>query len=397
MKRNQIRLAAAAAIMALSIGVLTGCGAKNEAPNFETAAASGYSGNRSYDSAPMMAEDAGIEDTLEGEAAALTSGSGIQPVQTNRKLIRTAYLTVESTEFDNLLENINQSITALDGYLEQSDISGSSISASSNSRRYAYMVARIPSDKFDQFITKVGEQANITNKSESTQDVTLQYSDIESRKKSLTIEQERIWALLEKAETLEAVITLESRLSEIRYQLESFESQLRLYDNQVDYSTVTLNINEVQVFTPTAPDSVFARIEKGFNRNLTGVSNALVNFFVWFVSSIPILLLLGVIVVMIVLIVCGITKRSSSAQGKSFRYKAAHETRNSLTQKRGAPELNALKTHPGTKDTETQTTAAPAGIQTPQIQMTDTQASEIQASETQTSETQAPSTNNSPQ
>lgn len=58
----------------------------------------------------------------------------------------------------------------------------------------------------------VEDQANVTERSETTTDVTLQYSDLESRKKTLTTEQERIWALLEKADTLEAVIALEERL-----------------------------------------------------------------------------------------------------------------------------------------------------------------------------------------
>ena len=96
---------------------------------------------------------------------------------------------------------------------------------------------------------QVEDQANVTERSETATDVTLQYSDLESRKKTLTTEQERIWALLEKADTLEAVIALEERLSEIRYQLESMESQLKLYDNQVDYSTVSIHISEAVSYT----------------------------------------------------------------------------------------------------------------------------------------------------
>ena len=78
---------------------------------------------------------------------------------------------------------------------------------------------------------------------------------MESRKKSLEIEQERIWQFLEKAESIDTVITLEQRLSDIRYQLESMESQLRLYDNQVDYSTVYLSISEVTAYTPVTPET----------------------------------------------------------------------------------------------------------------------------------------------
>lgn len=310
-KRIRSFLSAAAAVV-LAAAAVTACGGSAKSSSSyavtETMAAAMDLGSEnefaSYDSTAAPA--AGMEAAQTSDAAAdsrsgLTSSTAVQPVSSNRKLIRTVSLSVETTDFEPLISSISQSVSDSGGYIEQSDISGTSIS-DSYGHRYAYLTVRIPSDRLDQFITLVGNQANITNKSETTTDVTLQYSDIESRKKSLTVEQERLWALLEKADTLEAVIALEERLSEIRYQLESFESQLRTYDNQVDYSTVNININEVKVLTPTAPDSVATRIQKGFQRNLTGVANGLVNFFVWFASSIPVFAAVAVILLIVVLI-----------------------------------------------------------------------------------------------
>ena len=121
----------------------------------------------------------------------------------------------------------------------------------------------------------------MTNKQESVEDVTLSYADVESRKKTLLVEQERLWALLEKADTTEAIITLESRLSEIRYQLESYESQLRLMENQVSYSTVNLYVEEVILLTPTEEETVGSRIRRGFSENL----------FVMLISYSPVIIL----------------------------------------------------------------------------------------------------------
>ena len=117
--------------------------------------------------------------------------------------------------------------------------------------------------------------------------MTLTYSDLESRKKSLTIEQERIWELLEKADTLESVIALEERLSEIRYQLESMESQLRLYDNQVDYSTVYLDIQEVSVFTPAEEESPGQQIQREFSENLRTLGVLLTNAVIFLAAASP--------------------------------------------------------------------------------------------------------------
>ena len=222
----------------------------------------------------------------------VSSSSGIQtPAVSARKLIRNVYMNVETDAFDALISQIQSKVTELAGYMEQSDISGSSVTFNNvRPDRYASITARIPADKLDLFIAVVEDSGNVTNRSESTQDVTLQYSDLESRKKPLSMEQERIWALLEKADTLEAVIALEEHLSEIRYELESMESRLKLYDNQVAYSTIEISVHEVLPvdFTPVAPETIPQRIQKGFMRNVKNVSEFLTDLFVGLITGIPI-------------------------------------------------------------------------------------------------------------
>lgn len=242
-------------------------------------------------------EDSAAEEAV-ADSAELPAG---------RKLIRTVDMHVETDGFDDLLSRITDHIRELGGYVETSDISGRRASYQNEpAPRNAFLTARIPSAKLDLFITSVEEQGNVVNKSENTQDVTLQYSDLESRKKSLSIEQDRIWALLEKADTLEAVIALEERLSEIRYQLESMESQLRLYDNQVDYSTVTIRIQEVTTFTPTAPESLGQRIGTSFSKNMRSVSQFFTTLFIVLISGIPIW---GPILIILLLILFLIRRR----------------------------------------------------------------------------------------
>ena len=233
--------------------------------------------------AALMEEEAGTANAAE-------------PIPSARKLIRNVSMYVETDDFDTLLDGIRRQTEALGGYTERSDISGQRTNyQGSPLPRSAYLTIRIPSPKLDTFTASVENGSNVINKSETTEDVTLQYSDIESRKKSLTIEQERIWELLEKADSLDAVITLEKRLSEIRYELESMESQLRLYDNQVDYSTVNLSIDEVTVYTPTAPETIGERIKSGFSRRISDVSEFCVNLFVAVITSSPVWLPLALL------------------------------------------------------------------------------------------------------
>lgn len=219
------------------------------------------------------------------------------------KIIRRINMNVETQEFDDLINTINQQINSLGGYVESSQISGQRYYYKDDSR-YGSIVARIPKDKLDSFINNIYDSANVINKSESTENVTLQYIDADSHKKALDIEQERLLALLGKTETLEDILVLESRLSDLRYQLQNYEAQLRTYDNLVEYSTVTLNIQEVERMSNVTEGkgTFWDRISKGFGDTIYNLSEGVKNFMVWFVVNLPYLIIWVVIIIIGILI-----------------------------------------------------------------------------------------------
>ena len=282
---------------ALVSTLLTGCGAstKKSSPAYAIAETAAMGAMPMEAAEKIMWE----EEVSYDSAAAAESGINVpgsnEAIPASRKLIRNIDMNVETTDFDTLLSTISNAVSSLGGYIEQSSVSGNSMYSNRTYNRHASLTARIPADELDHFVSEISGHGNVTNRSENVRDVTLKYSDIESHKKSLTIEQERLWELLEKAESVETIIALESRLSEIRYQLESYESQLRTYDNQVDYSTVNLFIDEVTVFTPTTPDGIGTRIQKGLQRNMENLGDGFVNFIVWFASNLPVFAVLAVI------------------------------------------------------------------------------------------------------
>ncbi len=92
------------------------------------------------------------------------------------------------------------------------------------SGRTLYLTARIPAELSDQFVGQLGSLGTMVSQSESAEDITLRYTDTESRIASLKTEQERLLALLDKADSLDSIITLESRLTEVRYELENYQS-----------------------------------------------------------------------------------------------------------------------------------------------------------------------------
>ena len=329
------------AMVLLAALSLSACGSKsyNTAAMAETTAAAAYvmDAEEGQTDAAFLGENL---NTLKAESGSgLSSSSDIgSPADTGRKLIRDVNMSVEARDFDGVLSQITDKVRELGGYVESSDVSGISVNSYGGSQqRYADIRARIPADRLDRFVETVESAGNVTSKQEQVTDVTLQYSDVQSRKKSMEIEQERLWALLEKAESLDAVVALEARLSEIRYELESYTSQLRLYDNQVDYSTVSINMREVKDLTPTAPDSIGTRIQKGFNRSLNNLGEAGTDLIVWIASNSPILLVLAVIIAAVVLFVRGLSRRmqgrlrflsrSSNSRGKYMGEKKGRRDR----------------------------------------------------------------------
>lgn len=286
-----------AAVGLLAAVLLTaGCGGKGLARNIAVSEDRSAVGNGTMSDAAAsqesQAEEIAAETSAESEQVA--SSSGIDSVEiTGQKLIKTVNLTMQTRDFDSLLENIQEKTEECGGYVENSDISGLSY-YNTNGYRYAWLTLRIPSERLDEFVTVVSGLGNVTSKNESVQDVTLQYVDVESHIQALETEQSRLLELMEQAESMEDIIQIESRLSEIRYELQSYESRLRTYDNQVNYSTVCVNIDEVDRETVVEENpGFFGEIRIRLSDSFYHIGQGIRGFFVWFFGSLPYLIIVA--------------------------------------------------------------------------------------------------------
>ena len=224
----------------------------------------------------------------------------------DRKLIKTVNISAETEAFDELVPQLQKRVEELGGYIESIsvyDVGSYYVDDTMQKQRCAQITARVPKEALDGFLAQVGEQTNVTSRSENVEDVTLQYVDLDSHKKVLLTEQERLLALMEQAESVEDIITIEGRLSEVRYQIESMESQLRTYDNKIDYSTVYLTIEEVRKYSAPQTATVWQRIGSGFMKSLEDIGFGIRDFAIYFVIDLPyiILGLLGIVVAFFVL------------------------------------------------------------------------------------------------
>lgn len=285
------------AIMMLA-SALTGCGAQamDKVEN-------GYYADAPAAEAPAMAAPMEAPE-MEFAEENLTSGEIPQTeLPADQKIITTIHMDAETENMDPLLQGINAKVAQLGGYMETQEIYNGSANNYYRAR-YAYLTARIPAKVLNDFVEHVGANANVISSNTSTENVTLSYIATESRIKALETEQSRLLELLAMAESMEDLLLIESRLTEVRTELEQVNSVLRSYDNRINYSTVYLDITEVKEYTEVEePETFWERISTGFAKSLKNMGNGIVNFLVGVIVAIPYLLPFAIIAVIIVLIV----------------------------------------------------------------------------------------------
>lgn len=278
----------------LIASLLFGCSAKSN----DSAMSAGNANGEYKD---ILADSITKEESMEmpGESGSGNTSSAV----TNQKLVRKVWLDAETEDMDSLLAQIEQRIGQLSGYVEAREVRNGS---NRTARRYrsASLTIRVPAEKLSELVDHVTEHSNITSTNETADDITLSYVATQSRITALETEQTRLLELLAKAETMEDLLQIESRLTDVRTELEKVTSQLWLYDNLVDYATVYLNISEVKEYTVTEePETVWERIGAGFMESLKNLGVFFTELFVFVVVALPYLIPLGIAVTAVILLV----------------------------------------------------------------------------------------------
>lgn len=233
MKRRFARLAAAL----LAAALLAGCGA------------SGGS-SQSMDASYEMSAEAGAAMDMENAGS---TGSALLPegtdatAETAQKIIYRASMSMESTDFDTARDTLLAAVEANGAWLEYSQMSGSA----EDHDRYANYTVRVPVDNYSAFLQQAGESGSVLNLEENAENVTSQYIDLQARIDSLENQRDRLNELAAEAETTADLLEIESRLSDVQYELESYTQQMRTLNGQITYSTVDIYLREVATLTPT--------------------------------------------------------------------------------------------------------------------------------------------------
>jgi len=297
----------------LLMGLLTGCaGASLQKTSASGARAANFAGAaQNFE----MAEEA---PAAMDEKGALTDAGAdtTAMLPENRKWIVTVNLSAETEDLDAMTAALEQTVAALEGYVEDQRVyNGSSYS----SRRYrsASFTVRIPAEDVERFAEDVAGIANVVSRETSREDVTLNYVATESRVKALQTEEARLLELMAQAENMSDLLEIEGRLTDVRYELERVASQLKLYDNQIDYATIYLSVEEVQEYTPVEEPTLWERIRNGFTGSLKGLGESILDLTVFLIAASPYLVVYGAIIGAIAVLIRKLSKnRKAKKQAK---------------------------------------------------------------------------------
>lgn len=271
---------------ALTAAMLTGCGAADKGG----AASSTASYDMTVESAAEYAAGAVVAEENGAIQSSLSPQTG-----TDRKIVYTASMRMESTRFDDARAALLAAVEDCGGYLESTDQSGSAKEGS----RWVYYTVRVPAGKYTAFLEQAGQAGSVLNLNESAQDITLEYVDVQARLESLESKKARLEALADKAETTADLLEIENQLTEVQYQLESYTRQMKVMDNQVDYCTVDISLREVATLTPTGV-SFGERIADAFTGGWTAFAAFVQDAVVAIIYNLPLLIIFGILAAVLV-------------------------------------------------------------------------------------------------
>ena len=232
------------------------------------------------------------------------NSSASEKVPSERKIVKTAALSIKTKNYDKLMSAIMQKIEQYGGYIEQSQ----EFNHDSASNRYANMDVKIPADKLEVFIEELSIIGTITSKTVTSEDITDSYIDVESRIKALETEEKTLLGLLEKAENLTDIIEIQKRLSEVRSELEGMIAKKQSYDGMVAFSGISLDINEVERVVDE-DDTFFGEIKEKLMNNLYSLADFFRDLTINIIASLPFIAIIGVVALVVFVVVRKIRKR----------------------------------------------------------------------------------------
>ena len=262
-------------------------------------------GTSAVDALPAYSADIGdMAGSFESEASPISPPMGYAPkremaepsLKDDAKIIRTVNLEMSTRAFD---EDYPAILRILDQ--NSGSVQNTSLYVGNADLRTAYITLRVPSGKLDSLTQAVRNLGRLISYSESSDDVSETYADLDSRLTTQQSKMERLLVLLSKAETVEDLIAIETSISDTQYEIDRLTGQLQSIDSRVSLSTVNIILSEASAreTSETRGETLMARIKSGITAAWQGFVAVLGDFVVFMSVILPYLLVLLTLILII--------------------------------------------------------------------------------------------------
>lgn len=239
-RRPRRTLVSALLVGTLGLSALAGCSA---------AGSSGDSGTDSGSSGVMEQSDAQAPEAVDGADQLAAPATGQKQAQPNtvaavsdRKLSRRADVSLTVTDVPLAAAKVRGVAASQQGVVVAEEVSTQKDAPEDDGFAYGTITISVPADRLDASLDEVAKIGEVASRSTSTDDVTAQFVDTESRVTSMKASVERVRALMTRADKLTDIVALESELSRRQADLEAYETQLAALQDSVTLSPITVTL-----------------------------------------------------------------------------------------------------------------------------------------------------------
>ncbi|MGE5652822.1 MAG: DUF4349 domain-containing protein [Bacillota bacterium] len=223
--------------------------------------------------------------------SAYTVGAAPAEGSVARKVIQTGRMELEVLDYAKASDEITALAKGAGGYIEST-----SSRKNNEGRIYGSLTIRVPQEKFDQLLVDLSRSGKIISSDVSGRDLTEQYIDLEARLNNAKAQEQRMLAILAKAEKLEDLLRVEAELARIRGDVESLQGKFNYLKNSVDLASLTISVREVDSFSTkvkTPGWDIWERIQRSFISSVNAIIDVVVAIFVAILGFSPVIILLG--------------------------------------------------------------------------------------------------------
>jgi hypothetical protein len=188
------------------------------------------------------------ESPANAKEAGKTSVETSAPELANRKLVRNAMVELEILSFDNAVQKITAFANEEHGYVATTDSE-----KQANGKLRGQVVVKVLPENLDGFLQKIRSLGELKNQTLGTEDVTKAYFDTDARLKSAHVMEQRLIDMLKtKTGKVSDLLQVEKELGRVREEIEKMQGELKYWDSQVQFATVTISLAEKDMEEPAA-------------------------------------------------------------------------------------------------------------------------------------------------